>query len=336
MAAGPLLVSEPGCSAIAHLMAGDPVWRHRPIAHGHSRAPCRRHAGICWAIPEADPTGRRIDWYAPPFDGIGTQARRSRRDGTHRRARRGCAAEDGDMTGLVDSMEVPARSSAERNFRAPAAPCLTAPGGHALRRRQQAGHDVLGLQRGRSASNSWPVHPSRLGPYRTQTSPEAVPGAHPPLAAVALRSTWWQWLLLCRCCFSCWRWLPGAYPPQLEPVRGRGRASGRSACRSASRSELPEGPRRHLQRNDSEALPRVLARLTDELARRGGDSAAGPLPGGGVIASNAPIERGALPDAPTLPVSTNCRRRARVRMVAMQQGDTDQTLGPDDKGQRQE
>ena len=68
MAAGPLLVSEPLQRYRALGMAGDPVWR----AAGQLRAAIaarlsRRHADLL-AVPEADPTGRRIDWYAP-FEG---------------------------------------------------------------------------------------------------------------------------------------------------------------------------------------------------------------------------------------------------------------------------
>ena len=68
MAAGPLLVSEPLQRYRALGMAGDPVWR----AAGQLRTAItqrlsRRHADLL-AIPEADPTGRRIDWYAP-FEG---------------------------------------------------------------------------------------------------------------------------------------------------------------------------------------------------------------------------------------------------------------------------
>src|SRR6266511_2461495 len=68
MAAGPLLVSEPLQRYRALGLAGDPVWR----AAGQLRTAIaqrlsRRHADLL-AIPEVDPTGRRIDWYAP-FEG---------------------------------------------------------------------------------------------------------------------------------------------------------------------------------------------------------------------------------------------------------------------------
>ena len=68
MAAGPLLISEPLQRYRALGLAGDPVWR----AAGQLRAAIaqrlsRKHADLL-AVPEVDPTGRRIDWYAP-FEG---------------------------------------------------------------------------------------------------------------------------------------------------------------------------------------------------------------------------------------------------------------------------
>ena len=68
MAAGPLLVSEPLQRYRALGLAGDPVWR----AAGQLRAAIasrlsREHADLL-AVPEAEPSGRTIDWYAP-FDG---------------------------------------------------------------------------------------------------------------------------------------------------------------------------------------------------------------------------------------------------------------------------
>ncbi|MDP1963486.1 MAG: hypothetical protein Q8K93_14920, partial [Reyranella sp.] len=82
MAAGPLLISEPLQRYRALGLAGDPVWR----AAGQLRAAIaarlsREHADLL-AIPEVDPTGRRIDWYAP-FEG---EARRLADTGDAERA----------------------------------------------------------------------------------------------------------------------------------------------------------------------------------------------------------------------------------------------------------
>ncbi len=61
--AGPLLRSEPLQRYRALGMAGDPVWR----SAGQLRAAIaqrlsREHADLL-AIPEVEPSGRRIDWY---------------------------------------------------------------------------------------------------------------------------------------------------------------------------------------------------------------------------------------------------------------------------------
>ena len=114
MAAGPLLISEPLQRYRALGMAGDPVWR----AAGQLRTAIaarlsRKHADLL-AIPEVDPTGQRIDWYAP-FEGdarklsdLGEAERAPLLDEVHRL--------HGEIAGLADSMEAPQRSSAERNF----------------------------------------------------------------------------------------------------------------------------------------------------------------------------------------------------------------------------
>jgi len=126
MAAGPLLVSEPLQRYRALGLAGDPVWR----AAGQLRAAIatrlsRKHADLL-AIPEVDPTGRRIDWYAP-FEG---QTRKlSELDDSERQA---ILSEvhrlHGEITGLADSMDEPQRSTAERNFARLLRHALTAPG----------------------------------------------------------------------------------------------------------------------------------------------------------------------------------------------------------------
>ena len=114
MAAGPLLVSEPLQRYRALGLAGDPVWR----AAGQLRAAIaarlsREHADLL-AIPEVDPTGRRIDWYAP-FDG---DSRRLGDIGDTERAQVLDKVQHlhGDLARMADTMEAPERSSAERNF----------------------------------------------------------------------------------------------------------------------------------------------------------------------------------------------------------------------------
>jgi hypothetical protein len=128
--AGPLLRSEPLQRYRALGMAGDPVWR----AAGQLRAAIaqrlsREHADLL-AIPEVEPSGRRIDWYAP-FDGdpkrladLGEAERAQVLDKVRRL--------HADMAGLAASMEAPERSGAERNFARLLRHALTAPGEETL------------------------------------------------------------------------------------------------------------------------------------------------------------------------------------------------------------
>src|SRR5258708_19579126 len=118
--AGPLLRSEPLQRYRALGMAGDPVWR----AAGQLRAAIaqrlsREHADLL-AIPEVEPSGRRIDWYAP-FDGdpkrladLGEAERAQVLDKVRRL--------HADMAGLAASMEPPERSRPPPNFPPPPPP----------------------------------------------------------------------------------------------------------------------------------------------------------------------------------------------------------------------
>src|SRR5665213_991424 len=127
---GPLLSSEPLQRYRALGMAGDPVWR----AAGQLRAAIaqrlsREHADLL-ALPEVDPSGRRIDWYAP-FDGearrladLGEGERTAVLDKVHRL--------HADLAGLADTMAAPGRSGAEHNFAKLLRHALTAPGEETL------------------------------------------------------------------------------------------------------------------------------------------------------------------------------------------------------------
>jgi hypothetical protein len=302
MAAGPLLVSEPLQRYRALGMAGDPVWR----AAGQLRTAVtarlsRRHADLL-AIPEVDPTGRQIDWYAP-FEGTVrglTDLNEAERTAVLDEVRR---LHD-DMTSLAESMEAPSRSGAERNFARLLRHALTAPG-----------EETLYVVDGKPVMTFWgfsadaalpgaflaspPVVPRPV--TRAQTAPQAVLASAPAVVAVGTaRSTWWQWLLLAvllLLLLALAAWLVRPYLPRLEPMleaEARDRALAMSVRHPA---ELQKARVDTLQR-DSEALRLELARLTDELARRGGDCAAGLVVPGGVIVGNAPIERGAAPDGP--------------------------------------
>src|SRR5262249_57107722 len=123
--AGPLLSSEPLQRYRALGLTGDPVWR----AAGKLRAAItqrlsREHADLL-AIPQVDPSGRRIDWYAP-FDG---EARSLADLGEAERLQvlNKVQRLHADMAALAAGMEAPERSGAERNFAKLLRHALTAP-----------------------------------------------------------------------------------------------------------------------------------------------------------------------------------------------------------------
>src|SRR5262249_54367473 len=128
--AGPLLSSEPLQRYRALGLTGDPVWR----AAGQLRAAIaqrlsREHADLL-AIPEVEPSGRRIDWYAP-FDG---EARPLADLGEAERAAVIAKVRHlhADMASLAATMEAPARSGAERTFARLLRDASTAPGEETL------------------------------------------------------------------------------------------------------------------------------------------------------------------------------------------------------------
>ena len=128
--AGPLLTSEPLQRYRALGFAGDPVWRAAPqLRAAIAQRLSREHADLL-AIPEADPSGRRIDWYAP-FDG---EVRRLADLGESERNSVAVSVQrlHGDLATLAESMEAPQRSGAERNFARLLRNALTAPGEETL------------------------------------------------------------------------------------------------------------------------------------------------------------------------------------------------------------
>ena len=223
MAAGPLLTSEPLQRYRALGLAGDPIWR----AAGQLRAAIGArltpaHADLL-AIPEADPSGRRIDWYAG-FDG------EVKRLADLPEAERGqvqdkVRALHADLEQLASQMEAAERSGAERNFARLLRHALSAPG-----------EDTLYVVGGRPVMAFWgftsdaalpgvflasppPVAaavPSRVRPEAVMASAPAVATAVP----LAPRSSWWQWLLLALLLLgllALLAWLIRPYLPHLEP-----------------------------------------------------------------------------------------------------------------------
>lgn len=334
MAAGPLIISEPLQRYRALGMAGDPVWR----AAGQLRTAIaarlsRRHADLL-AIPEVDPTGQRIDWYAP-FDGA------VRKLADLEESERNAILADvhrlhGEITSLADSMDTPQRSGAERNFARLLRHALTAPG-----------EDTLYVVDGKPVMTFWGFSADAALPGVFLASPPVVPHPVPrgPLAADAVlvsapavgmgtRSAWWQWALLALLLLAILMllaWLVRPYLPHIEPwleAEARDRALSLSVRQPM---ELQKARVDTLQQ-DNENLRLELARLTDEASRRGGDCAAailvpgGIVPGGVVVGgdSNTPIERSAGPDTP--PNGPDMANKDAGKDAGKDQG-----KGPDDK-----
>jgi hypothetical protein len=343
MAAGPLLVSEPLQRYRALGMAGDPVWR----AAGQLRTAIaqrlsRRHADLL-AIPEVDPTGQRIDWYAP-FEGearklseLGDAERAPILDEVHRL--------HGEIAGLADAMDAPQRSGAERNFARLLRHALTAPG-----------EDALYIVDGKPVMTFWGFSadaalpgvflaspPAAARPaVAARAIPEAVLASAPAVAAVGTRSAWWQWLLLgmlLMLLLALLAWLVRPYLPHIEPsleAEARDRALSLAVRQPL---ELQQTRVSTLQQ-DNENLRLELARLTDELSRRGGDCAAGIIGPGGTIVGTVngpPIERGAAPDGPPVGdvnVAGKDMGKDQGKGLDDKQGkglDDKQGKGPDDK-----
>src|ERR1700730_13096483 len=331
MAAGPLLVSEPLQRYRALGMAGDPVWR----AAGQLRTAIaarlsRQHAPLL-AIPEVAPPGKRIDWYAP-FEGearklseLSEAERAPLLDEVHRL--------HGEIAGLADSMEAPQRSSAERNFARLLRHALTAPG-----------EDALYIVDAKPVMTFWGFSADAALPgvflasppaalrsaVGARMIPEAVLAARPAVVAAGTRSVWWQWLLLgmlLMLMLALLAWLVRPYLPHLEPYL-EAEARDRALSLAVRQPLGLQQTRVSTLQQDNEDLRLELARLTDELSRRGGDCAAGIVgPGGTIVGAvnGPPIERGAATDSPPAPDVNRAAQDA-----AKDQG-KDQGKGPDDK-----
>jgi hypothetical protein len=336
--AGPLLRSEPLQRYRALGMAGDPVWR----AAGQLRAAIaqrlsREHADLL-AIPEVEPSGRRIDWYAP-FDG---EPRRLADLGEVERAEVLAKVQrlHGDMANLAASMEAPERSSAERNFARLLRYALTAPGEETLH--VVDGRPVMTFW-GFSADAVLPgvfiASPPRPPVPAAPPIPQAVMASAPAIAAMATRGTrsaWWQWLLLALLLLlllAGLAWLVRPYLPHLEP-RLEAEARDRALEMSVRQPAELQRARFDTLQQDNERLRLELARLTDELARRGGDCSAGVILPGGVIVGSVdgkPIERGAAPDAnaPGLNIANKADEKDPNKGPGEKDANKDQGKGPD-------
>lgn len=303
--AGPLLTSEPLQRYRALGLAGDPVWRAAPqLRAAIAQRLTREHADLL-AIPEADPSGRRIDWYAP-FDGevrrladLGESERSAITATVHRL--------HADLATLAESLEAPQRSGAERNFARLLRHALTAPG-----------EETLYVVDGKPVMAFWGFSADAALPGSFLAAPPAVPmpvaaGSAAPAAVLASapavaptvlveRATWWQWLLLgllLLLLLAALSWLIEPYLPRLEH-RLEAEARDHALAFSVRQPVELQNVRLATLQQDNENLRLELARLNDEVARKGGDCAAGVVVPGRVVGvvegSGAPIERGPATD----------------------------------------
>lgn len=343
--AGPLLSSEPLQRYRALGLAGDPVWRAaRQLRAAIAQRLSPEHADLL-AIPEVDPSGRRIDWYAP-FDGevrrvadLGDTERATVQARVHRLHQ--------DLVGLAESMEEATRSNAERNFARLLRHALTAPG-----------EETLFVVGGKPVMTFWgfsadaalpgvflpaataapvPAGPVPAAPLRGSPGavPQAVMASAPAtamLAAPGTRAPWWQWLLLALLLLlllASLAWVLRPYLPHLEP-RLEAEARDRALAFSVRQPTELQQVRYTTLQQDSERLRLELATLTDELARKGGDCSAGVLlPGGVVVGGGAPIERHAGPDDKVAGVGV--AERAGVKGPLDKVPNTEKTPNLDDK-----
>ena len=331
MPAGPLLCSEPLSRYRALGLSGDPVWRSAgQLRAAISSRLSRAHADLL-AIPEVDPSGQRIDWYAPVEGEVRKLADLS--PGERTALLEKVHGLHGDLAGLADVLDAPERSGAEHGFARLLRQALTAPGEETL---YAVGNKPVMAFWGFSADAALPgafiasrppapILPAsqlpngqppngqpnagpppltahRVAPAAVMASAPAIVGALP-----ASRSAWWQWLLLVALLLALLAflaWLIRPYLPHLEPQL---EASAREQALqlAVQKPREIEQARADTLVNDNEKLRLELARLTDQLAHKGGDCAAGILipgvilgtgPGGTALADAKPIERGAGPD----------------------------------------
>ena len=344
--AGPLLTSEPLQRYRALGLAGDPVWRAAPqLRAAITQRLSREHADLL-AIPEADPSGRRIDWYAP-FDG---EVRRLADLGESERNSVAVSVQrlHGDLATLAESMEAPQRSGAERNFARLLRNALTAPG-----------EETLYVVDGRPVMTFWgfsadaalpgaflpsaPVVPLPIAPAAATAAaaPEAVLASAPALAPaiVVERATWWQWLLLALLLLLLLAGLAYLLRPYLPHLESRLEAEARDRALEFSVRQPVElqNVRLATLQQDNENLRIELARLTDALAHKGGDCAAGLVVPGtviGVVPDGKPIERGPAVDekGKEIDLASKPDEKAPDGSKPDAQKGPDNAQGPNDKG----
>src|SRR5260221_8822812 len=130
MPGGPLLCSEPLSRYRALGLSGDPIWRSAgQLRAAISSRLSRAHADLL-AIPEVDPSGQRIDWYAPVEGEVRKLADLS--PGERQVLLETVRGLHGDLAELAEVLDAPERSSAEHGFARLLRQALTAPGEETL------------------------------------------------------------------------------------------------------------------------------------------------------------------------------------------------------------
>jgi hypothetical protein len=255
----------------------------------------------------------------------------------------------GDLATLAESMEAPQRSGAERNFARLLRNALTAPGEETLY--VVDGKPVMAFW-GFSADAalpgaflpSAPIVPQPIAAtpaVAAAAAPEAVFASAPALAPaiVVERATWWQWLLLALLLLlllAGLAYLLRPYLPHLEP-RLEAEARDRALEFSVRQPVELQNVRLVTLQQDNENLRIELARLTDALAHKGGDCAAGlVVPGAviGVVPDGMPIERGPNVDEKGKEVDLASKQDEKgpdANKPDAQKG-PDNAQGPNDKG----
>ncbi|HEY4167772.1 MAG TPA: hypothetical protein VGM96_13395, partial [Reyranella sp.] len=155
---------------------------------------------------------------------------------------------------------------------------------------------------------SAPIVPQPIAPapatVAAVAAPEAVLASAPAIAPAIVieRATWWQWLLLALLLLlllAGLAYMLRPYLPHLEP-RLEAEARDRALEFSVRQPLELQNVRLATLQQDNESLRIELARLTDALAHKGGDCAAGLVVPGAVIGivpdNGKPIERGPAVD----------------------------------------
>src|SRR5262249_13861439 len=174
-------------------------------------------------------------------------------------------------------MEAPKRSSAERNFARLLRHALTAPGEETLY--VVDGKPVMafwGFSTDAALPGSFLVAAPAVPLPAAAAVPQAVLASAPMLSpAPGARATWWPWLLpalLLPPLLAALAWVLRPYLPHLE-ARLEAEARDRALAFSVRQPVELQNVRLATLQQDNEDLRLELVRLSDEVARKGGNCA---------------------------------------------------------------